>query len=103
MIFSTDAEAARGFLLDALALDHINAHDGWLIFTLPPLEIAVPPDDENGHHELFFMTEDIEAFRAVMLERGVNCGEVSDQGWGLLTRLRLPGRRVEGIPVPTPS
>ena len=97
VLYSADADADRAFLRDVLGFSHVDAGDGWLIFALPPAELAVHPAADNGRQELFFMTEDIDAFRRAMAEREVTCGEVTDEGWGLLSRLNLPGGGEVGV------
>ena len=91
VIYSTNAEADREFLRDVIGLPHVDVGHGWLIFGLPPSEVAVHPDDENGRHDLYFMCDDVNAFVAQMTQRGVACDEVQNQGWGMVTRITLPG------------
>ena len=91
IIFSKDADADRAFFRDVLKLPHVDAGDGWLIFGLPPSEVALHPAEENGAHELYLLCDDVEAFVADMARQGIATGPVTDQGWGLLTRLTLPG------------
>ena len=91
IIYSKDPEADRGFLRDVLGLPHVDVGEGWLIFGLPPAEVAVHPSPENDRHELFLMCADIEAWVAAMKERGIACAAVQDQGWGLLSSVVLPG------------
>ncbi len=91
VLYSTDAEADRAFLRDVLGLAGVDVGHGWLIFRLPPAEVAVHPSDENDKHELFLMCDDIEAEVARLSARGVTCAPLSAQGWGTSTRLRLPG------------
>jgi hypothetical protein len=62
IIFSTNPEADRAFLRDVLELPHVDVGGGWLIFGLPPAEVAVHPSKSNNVHELYFMCDDIEAF-----------------------------------------
>jgi predicted enzyme related to lactoylglutathione lyase len=92
IIYASDADAARAFLRDVIGLPHVDAHDGWLIFKLPPSELAVHPEDEpTGRHELYLMCDDIEATLAELRAKGAEIArEVSDQGWGLLAAIRLP-------------
>ncbi len=97
IIYSTDADADRAFLRDVLGFAHVDAGDGWLIFRLPPAEIAVHPSTESGAHELYLMTDDVEALVASLEARGVAATPVSEQGWGLLTRVNLPGGGKLGI------
>jgi catechol 2,3-dioxygenase-like lactoylglutathione lyase family enzyme len=91
IIYSTDADADRSFFQDVLQLPAVDAGGGWLIFGLPPAEVAVHPSDGNGTHELYLMCDDIEAFVAAVDARGMACAPVRDQGWGLLTQLTLSG------------
>jgi len=91
IVFSTDAEKVRAFFADVLNLRSVDAGGGWLIFALPPAELAVHPTDGAGRHELYLMCDDIEATLADLRAKGVEvAGEVSDQGWGLLAAIRLP-------------
>ena len=90
-IYSTDADADRAFLRDVLGFPHVDAGGGWLIFGLPASELAVHPFERNDFHEIYLMCDDIGAFVEEMTRRGVACDPVAEQGWGALTRLRLPG------------
>ena len=97
IIFSKDAGADRAFLRDVLKLTNVDAGDGWLIFGLPPSEVAVHPADENCAHELYLLCDDVEEFVAEMARQGVATGPVTDEAWGLLTRLTLPGGGALGV------
>jgi hypothetical protein len=97
IIYSKDAEADRTFLRDVLGLPNVDVGDGWLIFGLPPSEVAVHPGDENDVHELYLMCDDVEAFIAEMQKHDVMCGPVHNQGWGLLTQVMLPGGGKLGV------
>jgi catechol 2,3-dioxygenase-like lactoylglutathione lyase family enzyme len=91
IIYSRDAEADRAFIRDVLGFASVDAGGGWLIFALPPAEIAVHPAESNGKHELYLMCSDVTAEVARLTGHSVTCGPVSDEGWGLLTMVRLPG------------
>ncbi|HSR66898.1 MAG TPA: extradiol dioxygenase [Acidobacteriota bacterium] len=97
VIYSKDAEADRAFFRDVLQLPHVDAGGGWLIFALPPSEVALHPAEASGRHELFLLCDDIEAFLAKAGERGVQCSPVKDRGWGLLTDMTLPGGGKIGV------
>jgi hypothetical protein len=97
IIYSKNPEADRAFLRDVLQLTSVDVGQGWLIFGLPPAEVAVHPSDENSVHEFYLMCDDIEAFAAQMKKKGIACGPVDDQGWGLLSRLTLPGGGELGV------
>ncbi len=96
VIFSTDPEADRAFLRDVLGFPHVDVGGGWLIFGLPPSEVAVHPSDENMH-ELYLMCDDIEALIAEMTKHNVACSEVHEERWGSITRITLPGGGKLGI------
>ncbi|GAA1968517.1 VOC family protein [Amycolatopsis minnesotensis] len=91
IIHSRDAEADRAFFRDVLHYPHVDAGHGWLIFKLPPAEIAVHPAEEP-QHEFYFMCDDVEAAVAELTAKGVEFTHpVTDARWGRLTRFRLPG------------
>ena len=91
VVFSPQAEKVRAFLRDVLGLSFVDAGGGWLIFALPPAELAVHPADGDSRHELYLMCDDIHATLAELTGKGVEVArEVSDQGWGLLSAIRLP-------------
>lgn len=91
IVYSRKPEADRAFLRDVLDLKSVDAGDGWLIFALPPSELAVHPAARNGVHELYFLCADIRAFIKAMKAHGIACSPVQRPGWGLLTHVRLPG------------
>ena len=97
IIYSANPEADRAFLRDVLAFRSVDVGHGWLIFALPPAEVAVHPGSKNDLHELYLMCDDIEAFMARMAEHQVTCSAVQTLGWGLLTKLELPGGGKLGV------
>jgi len=103
IIYSKDPDADRAFFRDVLKFPYVDAHDGWLIFGLPPSEVAChplmseDPSTENGKHEFFLMCEDVTAFVAEMKSQDVPCTEPADQGWGILTSITLPGGSKLGV------
>jgi len=97
IIYSTNPEADKAFLRDVLRLPNVDVGHGWLIFALPPSEVAVHPDDHGGRHELYLMCDDVEAFVAEMKTHSLACSPVQNQGWGLLTQVTLPGGGQLGV------
>jgi catechol 2,3-dioxygenase-like lactoylglutathione lyase family enzyme len=98
VIFTTDAEADRAFFRDVLELPSVDAGGGWLIFALPPAELAAHPAEEDGHQELYLMCDDVHATVEELKSKGVEfSGSVSDEGFGLMTAIRLPGGGELGI------
>jgi catechol 2,3-dioxygenase-like lactoylglutathione lyase family enzyme len=102
IIFAEDAEAARGFFRDVLGFPSVDAGDGWLIFELPPGELALHPGPGWGHgvgqHELFFMCHDIERTVRELERKGVELmAPIADEGYGLMTRFKIPGGGEVGL------
>jgi len=92
IVYATDADAARTFLRDTLGLSNVDAGGGWLIFKSPPAELAVHPTEGSPKHELYLMCDDIEKTVEELSAKGVEfTSEISDQGWGRLTTLAVPG------------
>jgi hypothetical protein len=96
LIYSRKPEADRAFLKSVLKLPHVDVGGGWLIFGLPPSEVAVHPADEN-RHELYLMCADVKAFVVAMADRKLKCSTIRNQGWGLVTQLTLPGGGTLGV------
>ena len=92
LMFSRDADAVRRFLRDVLEFQSVDAGDGWLIFALPPSELAVHPTEEPGRHELYLMCDDIEKTVDELTAKGVEFPKpIENAGFGLLTRFTIPG------------
>ena len=91
ILYSRDAEADREFIRDVLGFAHVDAGHGWLIFQLPPAEVAVHPTDGPPGHELYLMCDDIEATVADLAAKGaVVNAERSEERWGSVATLALP-------------
>ena len=91
IVFSPEAEKVRTFFGNVLGFSSVDAGGGWLIFAMPPAELAVHPADGDGRHELYLMCDDIHATLAELRNKGVEVArDVADQGWGLLAAIRLP-------------
>jgi catechol 2,3-dioxygenase-like lactoylglutathione lyase family enzyme len=91
VVFSPEAEKVRAFFADTLGMPSADAGAGWLIFALPPAELAVHPSSGDSQHQLYLMCDDIHATLAELSGKGAEIAqEVRDQGWGLLAAVRLP-------------
>ncbi|MEU5220402.1 VOC family protein [Streptomyces sp. NPDC020807] len=91
ILYTPDAEADRAFLKDVVGFDHVDAGGGWLIFKLPPSEIAVHPTEDEPKHEVYLMCEVVAATLTALEDRGAEISRpITDQGWGLLAAVRLP-------------
>jgi len=97
IVYSKNAEADRAFLRDVLGFHSVDAGHGWLIFALPPAEVACHPAEENGRHELYLMCDDLAAEMANLKSKGIECSEIHEERWGSLTHLRLPGGGLLGL------
>jgi predicted enzyme related to lactoylglutathione lyase len=94
LLYSRNADATRAFFRDTLGLTAVDAGQGWLIFALPPAELGIHPEEEGGegHAELYLMCDDVDVTIAELRKKGVQTARpVSDQGWGRVTAIELPG------------
>jgi hypothetical protein len=91
IIYSKDAEADKSFIKNVLKFQYVDVNRGWLIFKLPPSEVAVHPSDENDLHEFYLMTDNLDSEIRTLKEAGVVCDSATQQNWGRSTRIKLPG------------
>jgi hypothetical protein len=97
LVYAKQADEVRAFFRDTLGLPSVDAGEGWLIFALPPAELAVHPAEE-GSHELYLMCDNLQATMAYLEQRGVTFSQpVSEQSWGLVTSIHLPGGTQLGL------
>ena len=96
VVFSSDPDADRTFLADVLGFEHVDAGGGWMIFGLPPAELAVHPAEAPGS-ELYLMCDDLVAEMRLLEEQGVQCSEVEEARWGSVTKVRLPSGGEVGL------
>jgi hypothetical protein len=97
IIYSSDAEADMNFFKKILKFPNVDVGHGWLIFGLPPSEIAIHPSAENGLHEFYLMCDDINVFVKEMAEHNIICSAINSQRWGNVTHLTLPGGGTLGV------
>jgi len=109
LLYSTDPEADRVFLRDVLSFRYVDAGHGWLIFALPPAELAVHPvgsasvpagSQKLAAAEFYLMCDDLPSTVADLASKGVTCTEPQQQRWGITTSLRLPSGAGLGLYVP---
>jgi catechol 2,3-dioxygenase-like lactoylglutathione lyase family enzyme len=92
IVFTLDAAADRAFFRDVLGLPSVDAGGGWLIFALPPAELAAHPADGDARHELYLMCDDVRATVEDLRGKGAEfTRDITEEGFGLMTALRLPG------------
>jgi catechol 2,3-dioxygenase-like lactoylglutathione lyase family enzyme len=108
LLYADDAAATRAFFRDVLGLKFVEAHPGWLIFALPPAELGIHPAEAEpgtasgvgagGTHEMWLMCDDVHKTVAELKAKGVEFTQpIADQGWGIVTRLRIPGGGEMGL------
>ena len=101
LIYSPNPEADRAFLRDVLGFEYVDVGHGWLIFGLPPAELACHPvdgGDEGSTHaghrlltsHVYLMCDDVRASIAALAEKGVTCTPLETENWGVRTTIRLP-------------
>ena len=91
IIYTKDPEADRDFFRNTLGFPSVDAGHGWLIFALPPAEAAFHPAGENNRHDLYLMCDDLKSEIASLQFRGVTCTDPTEERWGSITKIRLPG------------
>src|SRR5205809_1017337 len=91
ILYSNDATADRAFFGEVLGFPSVDAGHGWLIFALPPAEVAIHPAEEDASSELYFMCDDLRAEIQELSKKGIHCSQVEEARWGSVTRIRLPG------------
>jgi hypothetical protein len=104
LLSSDDPEADRRFFKEVLGFTGVDAGGGWLIFRLPPAELAVhpreagaPPASGELPASLYLMCEDLGAAMRRLAERQVRCGEVAEAPWGTRTTIALPSGGTLGL------
>lgn len=90
-MYSKDAEADAHFFRDALKFSFVDAGHGWLIFRLPEAESAFHPAQAHDRHEIYFMCDNLRTQLEALRARGVECSAVTEERWGSITKMRLPG------------
>jgi catechol 2,3-dioxygenase-like lactoylglutathione lyase family enzyme len=107
VVYADDAKQARAFLENVLDLPNVDAHGGFLIFKLPPAELAVrsathvpisTDEGEPGTHQLYLLCDDVSATVAELSSRGVEfSGPIEDRGFGLVVGMKVPGAGTIGL------
>ncbi len=98
LIYTRGPEELRAFFRDILELPAVDAGQGWPIFALPPAEIAAHPSQQETTCELYLMCDDLHATVEDLKRKGIELGRpISDEGWGLVTSIRLPGGGEMGL------
>jgi hypothetical protein len=97
IIYSKKAEEDRAFVRDVLGLSGVDVGGGWMIFALPPSELAFHPHEQNDQHEIYLICEDVDVFVRTMKKRRVKCRPIEDQRWGRVTSVQLPGGGQLGV------
>jgi hypothetical protein len=97
IVYSRDAAADRAFFRDVLGYPSVDAGHGWLIFALPPAELAVHPTDGDGSDELYLMCHDLAEEMRALEGKDVRCSSVEEARWGSVSKIQLPGGGTVGL------
>ena len=97
IISSKNPDADKAFFRDVLKFKNVDVGRGWLIFGLPSSEVAIHPSSKNNVHEFYLMVENVTTFIAEMTKQKIKCTKAEDQGWGVLTKIKLPGGGKLGV------
>jgi len=97
ILYSTDAEADREFFRNVLKFPYVDAGLGWLIFALPPAEVAVHPTEDSGSHELYLLCDDMKATVNVLRQKKVKCSTPAEREWGTIATVSLPSGAKLGL------
>ncbi|MGB9112456.1 MAG: hypothetical protein WCF24_06995 [Acidimicrobiales bacterium] len=100
IIYSKDAAADRSFLAEVFGFQSVDAGDGWLIFALPPAEVAIHPAETPGT-ELYLMCDDLGTEMRTLAALGIVCSDVEEARWGSAIKIRLPGGSEIGLYQPS--
>jgi len=111
LLYTADPDADRAFFRDILGLRSVDAGGGWLIFGLPPAELALhpaggespqPPSGQTmlGAH-VYLMCDDVRATVKELAATNVRCSELHVERWGIRTTIALPGGGAVGLYQPT--
>ena len=110
LLYTPDPDADRGFFRDVLGFQSVDAGRGWLIFALPPAEVAVHPLDATAPApertamlgaSLYLMCDDVAETVRSLQAKGVECSALTTERWGIVTTLRLPSGSTLGLYQPT--
>jgi catechol 2,3-dioxygenase-like lactoylglutathione lyase family enzyme len=97
IVYSKDATADRDFFREVLGFSTVDAGNGWLIFALPPAEVAVHPTEGAVSADLYFMCDDLQAEMQELAAKGIRCSQVEEARWGSVTKISLPGGADVGL------
>jgi hypothetical protein len=97
IVNSKDVESDRVFFREVLGFSSVDAGHGWLIFALPPAEVAFHPSESNDRHELYFICDDLKSEMITLAKKGVACSAVHEARWGSITTIKLPGGGEVGL------
>jgi hypothetical protein len=107
LLYSKNPEADRTFFRDVLDFRGVDLGHGWLIFALPPSEMAVHPVDgdfvqRHAEHELagvvlYLMCDDLRETIEALKAKNVQCTRIDEAQWGIKTTIRLPSGSEIGL------
>lgn len=97
IVHTTDTEADRAFFRDILGFPSVDAGGGWLLFALPPAELACHPTTDTPKHELYLMCDDMRATAQALRDKGIDTTPFVEARWGTVTTVTTPGGAEIGL------
>lgn len=107
LLYSKDPEADRAFFRDVLGFGSVDLGRGWLIFGLPPSELAVHPSDGefaqlHAEHQLagvvlYLMCDNLREYIETLKAKNIKVTEIEEAGWGIKTTIPLPSGSEIGL------
>jgi len=97
VLYSKDAEADRKFFQNVLKFPHVDAGNGWLIFALPPTELAFHPTKKGDSQGFFLMCDDLKATIKMLKQKNVQCSAPIEEDWGAVALITLPSGSEIGL------
>jgi len=97
VIFSSEPEADRVLMAKLMGRHAVDAGEGWMIYEMPPAEVAVHPPYGEATCELHMMCDDIDRTIQQLSDLGLTYKQVEDMGYGLVSSFQLPGGTVIGF------
>ena len=101
LIYAENPDATRAFFRDVLGFPGVDTGGGWLIFKTGPSELAAHPNSweyegqtgsTDQRFDVSLMCDGVEQTMAELTAKGAEfVGGLSDEGWGITTRIRVPG------------
>lgn len=97
LLYSSEPEKLRAVLRDVFGFAGLDIGHGWIIFNLPPSELAVhplegPTADSGVRHQFTLMCDTLHDTVLELKANGIEViTEPKEERWGIHVTLNLPG------------